>query len=290
MLLAVDKLDISVIVLTYNEERNITDCLKSVYIWAADIFIVDSFSTDKTLEAAGVYTDKIVKHPFYNYSKQYNWALEHLPIKTTWIMRLDADEIVTTELRDELAEKLPIIPSRITGLYLKRRVYFMNKWIKHGGLYPVWHLRIWRSGKARCEDTWMDEHIKITEGEAAFLRNDIVDNNKKDLQWWTEKHNRYASREALDIINLRNKRLSQDTIPPRLLGSQEQRKRWLKINIYAHLPLFIRPYLYFLFRYFIKAGFLDGKEGLIFHFLQGFWYRFLVDAKLYEYEKRKRFY
>lgn len=276
------KLPISVIILTYNEEKNIEECLKSVYDWVDEIFIVDSYSTDGTLEIAKKYTDKIYQHPFENYAKQFNWALKNLPLKNEWIMRLDADERVTPELKEELLKKLPELQEDITGLYVKRRVYFMGRWIKHGGYYPTWLLRIWRKGKGYCEERWMDEHIKITEGKVFFLDNDIVDDNKKDLHWWIGKHNSYATREAIDILNLRFNFLKYDNIKPAFFGTQEQRKRWLKEKLYARMPLFIRPFLYFIYRYFIKFGFLDGKEGLIFHFLQGFWYRFLVDAFIYE--------
>ncbi|MGC8660870.1 MAG: glycosyltransferase family 2 protein, partial [Desulfomonilaceae bacterium] len=171
------------------------------------------------------------------------------------------------------------------GIYVKRRVYFLGKWIKHGNYYPVWLLRIWRYGKGYCEQRLMDEHIKISEGKTVNFNNDIVDDNKNDISWWTQKHNNYSTREAVDILNIIYNFVSYDDITPRFFGNQVQRKRWLKY-IYAKMPLFVRPFLYFVYRYFIKLGFLDGKEGLIFHFLQGFWYRFLVDAKIYEIEKK----
>lgn len=281
-------LPISVIILTYNEEKNIEECLKSVYGWADEIFIVDSYSTDRTLEIARKYTNKIFKHPFENYAKQFNWALENLPIKNKWVMRLDADEKVSVELKDELMKTLPRIPNDVYGLYVKRKVFFMGKWIKHGGYYPIWLLRIWRTGKGYCEDRWMDEHIKLTVGKTIFLKNDIIDENKKNLHWWIGKHNNYATREAIDILNLKYNLFKYNNVEPKFFGTQEQRKRWLKERFYTKLPLFIRPFLYFAYRYFIKLGFLDGKEGLIWHFLQGFWYRFLVDAKIYEIEKRAK--
>lgn len=279
---------ISVIILTYNEKKNIEDCLKSIYSWVDEIFVVDSYSTDRTLEITRSYTDKIFQHSFETQAKQFNWALDNLPLKNEWIMRLDADERVTTKLKEELIKKLVEISESVTGLYVKRRVYFMGRWIKHGGYYPTWLLRIWRKEKGYCEVRWMDEHIKITEGKVVFLDNDIVDDNKKDLHWWIGKHNSYATREAIDILNLKFNFLKYDNIKPAFFGTQEQRKRWLKEKLYARMPLFIRPFLYFVYRYFIKFGFLDGKEGLIWHFLQGFWYRFLVDAKIYEIEKRAK--
>ena len=281
------KLDLSVIILTYNEEIHIERCIKSIYGWVNDIFIVDSYSTDKTLEIASRYTNNIYKHEFVNYANQFNWTLENLPIKTEWVMRLDADEYVTDELRDELLEKLEKFPDEIVGLYVKRRVYFMGRWIKHGAYYPIWLLRIWRKGKGYCEQRWMDEHIKITEGKCAFLENDIVDYSLKPLHWWINKHNSYATREAIDLLNYKYWFMKYDEIKPKLFGTQEKRKRWLKMR-YSRLPLFVRPFLYFLYRYFFKLGLLDGKEGLIWHFLQGFWYRFLVDAKIYEIERKAK--
>jgi len=279
---------ISVIILTYNEEKNIEACLKSVHGWVEEIFIVDSYSNDHTLEISRIFTDKIFQHPFENYAKQFNWALENLPINTEWVMRIDADEKVMPALRDELVDKLHTLDNDITGLYVKRRVYFMGRWIKHGGYYPTWLLRIWRKNKAYCEERWMDEHMKVIEGKVSFLESDIIDENRKDLHWWIGKHNSYATREAIDIFNLKYGFLDYDTIPSKLLGTQEQRKRWIKEKIYANMPLFVRPFLYFVYRYIIKLGFLDGGEGLIWHVLQGFWYRFLVDAKIYEIQKRAR--
>lgn len=273
---------VSAIILTFNEEQNLEYCLQSLASFAKEIFIVDSLSTDHTIRIAKKYSCNIRQHHFENQARQLNWALNHLPIKTKWIIRLDADEIITLNLAKELLKLLPILPSEITGLYVKRRVYFMGKWIKYGGYYPTWLLRIWRTGKGYCEERWVDEHIKMTEGKAITVTNDIIEENHKKLHWWIEKHNNYATREAVEMLDLKYKFLSFKKIKPRLFGFQEQRKRWIKKEIYAKLPLFIRPILYFIYRYFFKYGFLDKKEGLIWHFLQGFWYRFLVDCKIYE--------
>ncbi|MDW8002921.1 MAG: glycosyltransferase family 2 protein [Deltaproteobacteria bacterium] len=281
------KLPISVIILTYNEEVNLEDCLKSVHDWVEDIFIVDSYSTDKTVEIAKRYTDKIYYHPFENYAKQFNWALENLPIKTEWVMRLDADERATFDLQKELSKVLFSVDKEVTGIFVKRKVFFMERWIKHGTYYPVWLLRVWRHHSGRCEQRWMDEHIKLIRGRPIFVNGDIEEHNRKTLHWWIDKHNSYATREAIDILNLKYAFFTSDDIQPNFFGSQPERKRWLKEK-YARLPLFIRPLFYFVYRYFLKLGFLDGIEGLIWHFLQGFWYRFLVDAKIYEIEKKAK--
>ncbi|MDD4900297.1 MAG: glycosyltransferase family 2 protein [Candidatus Omnitrophica bacterium] len=281
-----NKLPISVIILTFNEEVNIRNCLESLKAWAGEIFIVDSFSTDRTLEISRAYTDKIFSHSFENQAKQFNWALENLPINSQWVMRLDADEKVTPELAAELSDKLVGLESGISGLRMKRKVFFMGRWIKHGGYYPQWLLRVWRKEKARYEERWMDEHVKIKEGSILSLENDIIDDNNKSLHWWIGKHNAYATREAVDILDLKYNFSGNDFLGGALFKSQEQEKRWLKERVYLHMPLFLRAFFYFIYRYLFRFGFLDGREGLIWHFLQGFWYRFLIDAKIYEIYKK----
>jgi len=277
------KIPVSVIILIYNEEIHLERLLKNIADWADEIFIVDSFSTDKTLEIAKKYGVKIVQHKFENQAKQFNWALDNLEIKNDWILRLDADEYLTSELKDEITEKLKNIPKNINGFYIKRRVYFMGRWIKHGGYYPTWLLRLFKKGKARSEQRTMDEHIILLEGSAEKLKNDFVDDNKKGLEDWIIKHNNYSTREVISRMSGVRRQVSSVK-----LGGQAGRKRWLKQNLYLRLPLFFRALLYFIYRYFIRLGFLDGKEGLIFHFLQGFWHQFLIDAKIYEQKKIKK--
>lgn len=256
---------IAAIILTFNEEINLEKCLKSIEGLTNEVFIVDSYSTDKTLEIAKKYGTKIVQHPFKNQAEQFNWALDSLDIKSEWILKLDADEEILPELKEEILQTLPRITQEITGFFMKRRVYFMGRWIKHGTYYPIWFLRLFRKGKARSEQRTMDEHIVLLEGKTGRLKNDFVDDNKKDLTWWTDKHNNYALREAVAV-------LAGD------LGINRKK-------FYYKLPLFFRAAAYFCYRYFFRYGFLDGKEGLIFHFLQAFWYRFLIDAKIYERRK-----
>ena len=272
------KLPISVIILTYNEELNIEQCLKSVAGWANEIIIVDSFSKDKTLEIAKKYTNKIAERTFINQAEQFNWTLDNLEIKNDWILRLDADEYLTEELKNEINEKLKNAPDNINGFYIKRRIYFMSRWIKHAGVYPLWLLRLFKRGKGKSELKEIDEHIILLEGKAEELKNDFIHDDKKSLSDWIEKHNSYSTREVETILNLKSE------IPA--LGGQPARKRWLKEKFYYRLPLFCRAFGYFIYRYFFCLGFLDGKEGLIYHFLRIFWYRFLLDAKIYEYRKK----
>jgi len=273
---------LSVIILTYNEEKHIRRCLTNLNKIAQNIFIIDSYSTDKTCEIAEELGAKVYKNPWVNYASQFNWALENCPIDTTWTMRMDCDEYLLDELIVEVNQKLPSLPLTIGGVILKRRVIFMNKWIRRGGFYPHNLLRIWRSGTAKLEDRWMDEHVVLEKGETLFFENDMVDHNLNDLTWWINKHNSYASREVIDLLHIENKTTSSQNVESSLSGEQYSRKRWVKEKIYSKIPLFIRPFFYFTYRYIFLLGFLDGTPGLIWHFLQGFWYRFLVDAKMYE--------
>lgn len=278
---------ISVIILTKNEEANLPDCLASLQKLNAEVFVVDSGSTDQTLKVAQQASCQVFEHQFENHAKQINWALQNLPLTTPWIVRLDADERLTPELAEELKLVLPQTSDDITGYQVKRRVFFMNRWIRHGGYYPTWLLRIWRTGLGTCEQRWMDEHIVLSQGKIANLQHDIIDDNKKGLSFWIDKHNSYADREVKDLLNI-----AVDQDDPLLRKgqlSQASQRRWIKQNLYRRSPLFLRAFLYFLMRYTIGLGFLDGGEGLVFHFLQGFWYRFLVDAKIYELKKKQPF-
>jgi glycosyltransferase involved in cell wall biosynthesis len=270
---------LSVVLLTYNEEVNLPTALKSLDALDADIYVVDSGSRDRTRDiarAAGAY---VYEHPFESQSAQLNWAVDSLPISTPWMMRLDADEWLTAELASELKTLLPDLPDDLTGLEINRRVFFWGRWIRHGGFYPSWLLRVWRTGAARCEQRWMDEHMVVSHGRVIKLKNDFVDENRKGLTFWTDKHNRYADREIKDLLT---PAIGETRGQP---GGQAGRRRWAKQNLYARCPLFWRALLYWFYRYIILLGFLDGKPGMVFHFLQAFWYRLLIDAKIYELDK-----
>ncbi len=283
------KLPISVIILTYNEEKNIEDCLKSVYGWVDEIFVIDSYSTDKTLEIARKYTDKIYQHPFENYAKQRNWAQDNLPVKNEWVFHLDADERATPELYSELRKAFSSTLDAVDGFLVSRRTVFMGRWIKHGGHYPAYHLRIFKKDLGRCEDRLYDQHFAVN-GKTKILRGDIIDTVTVSLDDLIFKHNKWATLEAMEAVDRAKDygvRGKDYTVKGNRKGNPIERRRWLREKYYE-FPLFIRPFLYFIYRYFFRLGFLDGKEGLIFHFLQGFWYRFLVDAKIFEIVKKAK--
>lgn len=267
------RIPLTVIILTYNEEIHLKRCLENVSGWADEVIVVDSFSSDKTLDIAGEYGARMYQHKFENQAKQFNWALDNLDIKNEWIFRLDADEYLTEELKKEIEEILKKSPSKISGFLIKRRAYFMGRWIRHGGYYPAWILRLFRKEKARSEEREMDEHIIVLEGKVGRLKNDFIDDNKKPLKDWLQKHINYAEREASFFVSARKGKSER----------QEKRRKF-----YYKFPIFLRALIYWKYRYFLRLGFLDGKEGLIFHFLQGFWYRFLVDAKIYEIKRKNK--
>ena len=280
-------ISLSVVILTFNEEKHIARCIESVRSVSSEIFIVDCFSTDNTLKIAESLGAKCYQHKWENnHALQFNWALKNLPIKTEWVMRMDADEYILSELAEEIKLKLKDIEEDVTGININRRVFFLNKWIRYGGYYPTTLLRIWRNGAGFFEERWMDEHLKLESGRTILFSNDLVDHNLNNLTWWTNKHNNYATREAVDYLIYKYNLGNDSGISTNLIGSQDKRKRWLKEKIYFNIPLFLRPFFYFIFRYVIKLGFLDGKPGVVWHFLQGFWYRFLVDAKVLEVYKK----
>jgi glycosyltransferase involved in cell wall biosynthesis len=280
-------MSISIIILTYNEEENIRTCLENSKRLTDKIYIIDSFSTDKTLDICKEYGCEIHQHKFENQARQLNWALENVDINEDWILRLDADEFMTEELINEIKNKIESVDENISGIFLKRRLYFLDKWMKRG-IYPAYILRLWRNKKAICEERWMDEHMKILSGATTIFDNDFIDNNNKNLTWWINKHNNYATREAIEVLNSKFNLMNVNIVEANFWGTQEQRKKWIKKNIYSKLPLGVRPTLYFIYRYFFKLGFLDGFRGFLFHCMQGFWYRLLVDAKVYEIEKKSK--
>lgn len=266
---------LAAIILTKNEELRLPACLESLAGLASEVFVIDSLSTDRTVEIAQRFGARVFVHPFVNQADQFNWALAHVETNADWILRMDADERLSQELRLELAERLPALEPRVAGLLLPLRINFLGRTMRHGDSYPVWLLRVWRRGLGKYQDAWMDERILLAPGEVLKLHGDLIHEIPTSLSEWTQKHDAYAARECKDLI-------SAGAGPP------PQLSRKLNKRLYLRLPPFYRAFVYWLYRYFLRLGFLDGKEGMIYHFLQGFWYRFLVDAKLFEFQKGGR--
>ena len=279
-----DNILVSVVVLTLNEELNLPDCLRSLAGLPCEIFVVDSGSSDRTPAIAREMGATVIGHPFSSYGEQRNWALENLPFQSAWILNLDADERLTQELADEIRVTLQSAshdPAALetAGYMLRRRTVFRGRWIRHGGHYPNYQLRLFRRSRGVCEDRLYDQHF-VVQGHVTSLKHDYIDIAAGDLSSWSRRHFRWAAAEADEQIRARGE--SKSRVPASLTDGPIARRRWLREKVYGRAPLFIRPVAYFLYRYFLRLGFLDGKEGFVFHCLQGFWYRFLVDATLWE--------
>jgi glycosyltransferase involved in cell wall biosynthesis len=269
-------IDLSVVILTFNEEIHIRRCIESVLPIAKEIFLVDSISNDKTVEIAETLGAKVYQNKWENnHAKQFNWGLKHLPIQTRWVLRLDADEYLTNELIEEIKEKLPTINEDITGIILQYDQYWFGKWV-----HPLKLLRIFEYGKGTCEQRWMDEHIQLSSGSIIEFKHKFLGHNLNTLGCWIQKHNGYSIREAIDLLDVELNLLGKDNSETNI-GKEAVEKRKKKLK-YARSPLFFRSFLYFIYRYIFKLGFTKGKAGFIWHFFQGWWYRTLVDAKIYE--------
>ena len=277
-----EQLPVCVIVLTLNEESNIADCLESVS-WARQVFVVDSGSTDRTIEIARQFTSNIVEHPFENYSKQRNWAIANLDVSEDWMFQIDADERVSPQLEKKLRAFFAGDEyTEVQGVLVRRRVEFLGRPIVHGGIYPTYHCRLFRKGVGYCEDRDYDQHFKV-DGKTVQDAADLVEITASSLSEWTARHNRWARMEAqhLAIDNQTHRANSRQVQPSRWANSIE-RRRWLRASLYERSPIVLRAFLYFFVRYFLRLGFLDGVPGLIYHVLHGFWFRFDTDSLLYE--------
>lgn len=278
-------LDISIIILTFNEEIHIKRCLDNISTFVKDVFIIDCFSTDKTVEIAQTYDNvTILQNRWVNYATQFNWGLQHAPIQTKWVLRLDADEYLTDELKRELVDRLPSLSSQYTGIVFPLRRVFLGRTIRKG-MPEVKLLRLFQYGKAQSEKRLMDEHIQLFEGEPIEFKNEFVDDNLNNLSWWSQKHIGYSIREAVDLLDIEYDLTGIAKEDENRIISEQAKAKRLKKHKYASQPLFWRSFAYFCYRYFFRLGFMEGKEGFLWHFLQGWWYRTLVDAKIYEIKK-----
>lgn len=274
-------MQLTAIILTYNESRHLARCIESLRGVARKFVVVDSFSSDNTLSIARELGADIIQRKWTNHAEQFNWAISEIDFSTDWILRIDADEIITSELSASIRSALPRLDSSINGVYVRRRMKFLGKSIQWGGVFPTRVLRIFRVGHGASECRLMDEHISV-DGATTEFSGELIDDNLNSLTWWTAKHNRYASLEATEMLDLEYRFIPRTTASAPVLSKQPGLKRWIKERIYARLPGGFRAFVYFFYRYFICAGFMDGPTGTAFHFLQGFWYRYLVDAKVAE--------
>ncbi len=281
-----NKLPITAIILTFNEEKNIEECLNSIYDFVGEIYVVDSFSTDNTLSLLKKYPSvKVVQNAFENYSIQRNWAFDNLEIENDFILNLDADHRVMPELLDELKGYFDKgISENINGFMASRRTMFLGKWIKRGGHFPVYHGIIFRKGFGQCELKKYDQHFLI-EGESIVLKGNVIDIITESLTVFTERHNKWSTLEAQDYIDYQSNH-GAGRVQALKDGNEMEKRRYQRMKYYSYPP-FLRVFLYFFHRFVLKGGFREGVPGLIFHFLQGFWFRFLVDAKIWELKNAK---
>lgn len=272
---------LSVVILTFNEEKNLPKCLESLKKLDSEIFIVDSFSTDSTEQIAKDFGANVYRNRFETHVKQWKYALENLPLQSEWILGLDADQELTRELADELNQQLHLSSPEINGYYINRRNIFLDQWIRHGGYYPFYLLKLFRRKSVYLDESELMDHHFYVHGKTGKLKYDLVENNlKEDLSFWIRKHVRYAELQSYEEHRQLNIQRGS------LWGNQDQRRLYLK-NTWNRMPLFFRSLLYFKYRYFLRMGFLDGKKGFMFHFLQAFWYRFTVDAMIWQAKKKE---
>lgn len=271
-----NKAPLSVLVPTLDEEVNLPECLASVS-WADEVFVVDSFSHDRTVEIARACGASVVQHAFEGYSRQKNWALDTLPLRNEWVLIVDADERVTPALRAEI-ERILASESAYDGYYVNRRFIFLGTWIRHAGWYPSWNLRLFRHARGRYDDRDVHEHV-ILHGQVGYLRNDLLHEDRRGLEAFVARHNRYSSLEAKARFKSEQAAGDRARLPLRLAGSPVERKRWVRERIWPRVPA--RPLVLFVYMFLLRRGFLDGRAGLalcVFHAFQ----EFMVGLKLAE--------
>lgn len=282
------KAPISAVILTRDEEGNLPSCLASLRAVVDEIHVVDSGSTDATLSIAQAQGAHVVEHEFRGHNQQWQWALTELPLRNEWVLGLDADQRLTPELAAELRALFTTPPNDYAGFYVARRNIFRGRWIKWGGYYPKYLLKLFRRSAIRFEDAdLLDHHFRV-EGRTAKLRNDIIEENRKEenIDFWITKHLQYADLLAQEEVR-RSAGSRPVLVKASALGTPDERAEWMK-GTWNRLPHFIRPAGYFIWRYFFRLGFLDGKEGFTFHFLHAFWFRLIADLKLDEMNKHVR--
>lgn len=279
---------ITTVILTCDEAVHIARAIASARVFSREVLVVDSFSRDDTVAIARSMGARVVQNAWVNYARQFRFALEDCAIRTEWVLRLDADEVIGADLADQFAAVLPTLPLEVTGVVLTRQHIFMGRWVRHGGRYPLRLLRLWRNGLGEVEDRWMDEHVRVRSGRTIALPGLFADACERDIAFFVAKHNGYAAREAVDVLARKYGLFDAPVLTAAGSGRQARARRWVKERLYNRLPFGVGPLAYFLYRYVLQFGFLDGRRGLIYHLMQGLWYRFLVDVRVLELERALR--
>ena len=278
----------SFIILTFNEEIHLPRLLESVKDLDAPVFVLDSGSTDNTIAIAKNYGATVLEHRFENHPKQWDFALKNFDIKTPWVICLDADQVVTPELNQKLSNFKDEDYLEIDGIYFNRKNYFKGRWIKHGGYSPFYLLKMIRFGVGYSDLNEGMDHRMVVPGKTIIWKEGvIIEENLKEnnISFWIAKHNTYSDLVAQEEVE-RMMQMRLQTVKPHFWGSPDERTAWLK-QLWWKLPRYMRPMLYFVYRMFFQLGILDGRTGVIFHFLQAFWFRLVVDIKIDEILKQK---
>lgn len=265
---------LAVVILTYNEEVNLPTALESICGWADQVFVVDSYSTDRTLEIARQFEVSVYQNPWQDWAAQRNWALAKLPIHTEWVFFLDADEVATHQFRRELDAYIANADSSVAALQIRQRFVFLGRELRHAHESPPL-VRMIRPGRAKWQCLGAREYTSV-DGEILAVSTLLHHEDRRGLTFWIEKQNKNASREAEVLL----KGSGLDVDPK--FGQERAVRYWLQQSVWRKLPLFIRPFIYFFYVYCIRLGFLDGWQGFVFCFLHGLWYRMLIDAKYAE--------
>jgi glycosyltransferase involved in cell wall biosynthesis len=275
---------LSVLVVTRNEERNIERCLRSVHGFADQIFVIDSESADRTRDLASRYADSVVELP-YDHGRIipwiFQWGLDNLPLRNEWVLILEADQALPPALKEEIAALLARPTITESGFYIRRRQIFRGHPIRFGGYGSKYLLKLFRRSRSELDPVEQDTRVYVR-GQVGRLRHPLEEWNQKEdsILFYLEKHLRYAEAFAREELVRRRQNVPWK-LTPRFFGTSDERTLWWKTRYYR-MPLFLRPALYFLYRYFFLFGFLDGATGSLFHFLQAFWFRLVVDVRLSE--------
>ena len=277
----------SFIVISYNEEFHLPRLLTSIKSLDAPVFLLDSGSTDNTINIANEFGCIIKTNPFVNHPKQWHAALTTFDIQTLWVICLDSDQVVSEELLSLLKDFKDEDFKDVSGIYFNRKNIFKGKWLQHGGYFPLYLLKMFRYGVGYSDLNENMDHRFIVPGKTTIWKKGyLIEENVKEneISFWIAKHNRYSDLVAQEEWE-RLQQLRTQTLKPDLFGSPDQKKAFLK-SIWWKMPLYVRPFIYFFHRYFIQLGILDGKQGFVFHFLQAFWFRLVVDIKIDEIRKK----
>lgn len=273
---------LSFIILTFNEELNIRRLLDSIAPLNAQTCVLDSGSKDKTLDICQKYGINTKHHAFINHPRQWDAALKLFEISTPWVVCLDADQVISPELLLRLLQFKDENYSDLDGIYFNRKNYFKGKWIRYGGYYPKFLLKMFRYDSGYSDLTENMDHRFQVPGKTILWKEALIEENLKENQisFWIDKHNRYSDLLADEDLARRNRQVNS-LVRPKLWGTPNEHNAWLK-KIWFQLPVYLRPFLYFIYRMIFQLGILDGKTGIIFHFLQAFWFRLVVDIKIEE--------